>query len=117
MEDAAPQVRDWRFSELRTTDLTALREVDVCIPFRLPAFEDDHWNRLVAPPTMRGPKHARKEWYDAAELLRRTGPLSRGLPGRDTPQSKVLSFWFKMYCHRNPTEPEPSALKVLPLQA
>ena len=29
------QVHDWRFSELRTTDLAALREVDVSTPFRL----------------------------------------------------------------------------------
>ena len=111
MEDAAPQVRDWCFSELHTTDLAALREVDVCIPLRLPAFEDDHWNRLVAPPTMRGPKHARTEWYDAATAH---WAAIKGLARSRHPTKQSLnSFWFKMYCHRNPTEPEPSALKAV----
>ena len=108
MEDAEPQVRDWRFSELHTTDLAVLREVDVCIPFRLPAFEDDHWKRLVAPPTMRG---ARREWYDAATAH---WAACKGLARSRHPTKQSLnSFWFKMYCHRNPKEPEPSALKVI----
>ena len=36
-DELEAQVHDWRFSELRTTDLAALREVDVSTPFRLPA--------------------------------------------------------------------------------
>ena len=89
MEDAEPQVRDWRFAKLHTT---VLREVDVCIPFRLPAFEDDHWKRLVAPPTMRGPIMPAE---NGTTLLRRTGPLAKGLPNRDIPLSKVLTAFGK----------------------
>ena len=88
MEDAALQVRDWRFLELHTTDLAALREVDVCIPFRLFAFEDDYWKRLVAPPTVRWGLIMPAE--NGTTLLRCTGPLARGLPGRDILLSKVL---------------------------
>ena len=60
------QVHDWRFSELRTTDLAALREVDVSTPFRLPALEDEHWQGLSTTPNKHGPQHAQPAWYDAA---------------------------------------------------
>ena len=46
-EEVELQVQNWCFSELHWTNLAALREVDVCIPFRLPALADAHWNKLI----------------------------------------------------------------------
>ena len=105
IEDAEPQVRDWRFAELHTTDLAVLREVDVCIPFRLPG--NGWWH----PQPCGGPIMSAE---NGTTLLRRAGPLAKGLPGRDIPPSKVLT-----YCHRNPQEPAlcSQSDNFLPLQA
>ena len=98
MEDAAPQVRDWRFSELHTTDLAALREVDVCISFRLPVLKMTTGTGLWRPQPCVGPKHARTEWYDAATAH---WAAIKGLARSRHPTKQSLnSFWFKMYCSR-----------------
>ena len=108
-EEVELQVQNWRFSELHSTNLAALREVDVCIPFRLPAMADAHWNKLIASPTVRGPNRARPEWFDAATAH---WAALKGLACAKHPTKQQLnSPWFKMYCRRDPTVPEPSALK------
>ena len=108
-EEVELQVQNWRFSELHSTNLAALREVDVCIPFRLPAMADAHCNKLIASPTVRGPNRARLEWYDAATAH---WAALKGLARAKHPTKQQLnSPWYKMYCRRNPTVPEPSALK------
>ena len=42
-DEPEAQVNDWRFSGLQTTNLAALREVDVSVPFRLPVIFEAHW--------------------------------------------------------------------------
>ena len=107
-DELEAQVHDWRFSELRTTDLAALREVDVCTPFRLPALEDEHWQGLSTTPNRHGPQRARPAWYDAATAH---WAALKGLTRSKHPTKQRLnSFWYKLYCHGNPKEPEPSAL-------
>ena len=102
------QVHDWRFSELRTTDLAALREVDVSTPFRLPALEDEHWQGLRTTPNRHWAQRARPAWYDAATAH---WAALKGLTRSKHPTKQRLnSFWYKMYCHGNAKEPEPSAL-------
>ena len=59
------QVRDWRFSELQTADLASLREVDLCVPFRIPPIRSPHWRNYVAVYTRRAPFRGKAEWYDA----------------------------------------------------
>ena len=103
-DEPEAQVHDWRFSELRTTDLAALREVDVAAPFRLPVIDDEH-KGLSTTPTKHGPQRSRNAWYDAATAH------WAALKGPKHPTKQQLnSFWFKLYCHGTPKEPEPSAL-------
>ena len=107
-DELEAQVHDWCFSELRTTDLAALREVDVCTPFRLPALEDKHWQGLSTTPNRHGPQRARPAWYDATTAH---WAALKGLTRSKHPTKQRLnSFWYKLYCHGNPKEPEPSAL-------
>ena len=107
-DESEAQVHDWRFSELRTTDLAALREVDVAAPFRLPVIDDEHWKGLSTTPNRHGPQRSRNAWYDAATAH---WAALKGLARSKHPTKQQLnSFWFKLYCHGTPKEPEPSAL-------
>ena len=107
-DEPEAQVHDWRFSELRTTDLAALREVDVAAPFRLPVIDDEHWKGLSTTPNRHGPQRSRNAWYDAATAH---WAALKGLARSKHPTKQQLnSFWFKLYCHGTPKEPEPSAL-------
>ena len=107
-DEPEAKVHDWRFSELRTTDLAALREVDVAAPFRLSVIDDEHWKGLSTTPARHGPQCSRNAWYDAATAH---WAALKGLARSKRPTKQQLnSFWFKLYCHGTPKEPEPSAL-------
>ena len=50
-QDTEVQVHNWRFSELETTDLATLREVDLCVPFQFPSINSAHWRNYVSFPS------------------------------------------------------------------
>ena len=109
-DEPEAQMNDWRFSELRTTDLAALREVNVSAPFRLPVIFDAHWKGISTTPTKHGPNVSKKRGM--------TQPLLIGLPFKGLMRAKhptkqrLNSFWFGMYCHGTPKDPDPSALRA-----
>ena len=71
-------------------------------------FEDEHWQGLSTTPNRHGPQRARPAWYDAAAAH---WAALKGLTRSKHPTKQRLnSFWYKLYCHGNPKEPEPSAL-------
>ena len=74
-DEPEAQVNDWRFSELRTTDLAALREVDVSAPFRLPVIFEAHWKGISAP-------HPPSMGQNVPEMSGMMQPLLTGLPLR-----------------------------------
>ena len=55
-QDTALQVHDWRFSELETTNLATLREVDLCVPFQFPSMDSARWQGFVPFPA-KGPQN------------------------------------------------------------
>ena len=105
-DEPEAQVHDWRFSELRTTDLAALREVDVAAPFRLPVIDDEHWKGLDTTPNRHGPQRSRNAWYDATAHWAALKGLARS---KHPTKQQLNSFWFKLY-HGTSKKSEPSAL-------
>ena len=103
-------MNDWRFSELRTTDLAALREVDVSAPFRLSVIFKAHWKGISTTPTKHGPKRPRNEWYDAATA--HWAAIKGLMQAKHPTKQRLNSFWFKMYCHGTSKDPDPSALRA-----
>ena len=96
--------------ELRTTDLAALREVDVSAPFRLPVIFDAHWKGISTTPTKHGPQRLQNAWYDAATA--HWAAIKGLIRAKHPTKQRLNSFWFRMYCHGTSKDPDPSTLRA-----
>ena len=106
-DESEAQVNDWRFSELRTTDLAAWMSPPLsgCQSslMRIGKGSAPH------PPSMAP---------NVSKMRGMTQPLLIGLPLRGSCEPKhptkqrLNSFWFRMYCHGTPKDPDPSALRA-----
>ena len=106
-QDAALQVHHWRFSELETTDLATLREVDLCVPFQFPSIDSAHWKNYVPFPSKRPPLKRKREWRDAVTAH---WASHKGLAvAANKNKSPFNGAWSKL-CFNQPGDPTPEAL-------
>ena len=102
-DEPEAQVNDWRFSELQTTDLAALREVDV-------SAESQPLSDCQSS-SMRIGKESAPQGQNVPATAHRAA--IKGLMRAKHPTKQRLnSFWFKMYCHGTSKDPDPSALRA-----
>ena len=107
-QDTALQVHNWRFSELETTDLATLREVDLCVPFQFPSIKSAHWKNYVPFPSKRPPLPRKRDWYDAVTAH---WASHEGLAvAANKNKSPFNGAWSKLYFNQKPGDPTPEAL-------
>ena len=113
-DEADVQVNDWRFSELETTDLATLREVDLCVPFRFPSNKSPRWRSFVSCPTRRVPLRGKPEWCDA---ITAHWASHKGLAAsNNTNKGAFNAAWSKLYYNHKVGDPAMlAAVKRFPL--
>ena len=107
-DDAEVQEDDWRFSELATTDLATLREVDPCVPFRFPSIGCAHWRKFTSFPTRRPPFRGKPEWYDA---IAAHWASDKGLAAATNKNKGAFNApWAKLCYNHKAGDPDPDML-------